>query len=1113
MSESIRVLYVDDNDEYATLTAQALEQERDGLEVTVETCVSDALETLRSDSIDCIVSDYDMPDRDGLDFLADVREHDDDIPFILYTAKGSEELASEAISTGVTDYFKKSSESELYPLLANRIAHAVDQSRTARDLHHTHERYSRLLQHSTDFIFTVNDEGEVQYVTPSVEGIMGYTPDELVGTNAFDLVHPDDTDSAMAAFEEVLAAPGTSATVTFRAKQKDDSWLWLEVRGSNRLDDPYIEGVIINGREVTERKNREQELEQFQAFVDNTTDLITLLDEDGVITYQSPSVEDLLGYEPDDLIGDRAIENVHPDDRDLVLEGFDRAIESSDETVSIEYRYQHANDTWRWLESRTNDQLDNPAIEGIIVNSRDITERIDRKAELERYETIVEVTGDPVYTIDSEGKFTYVNEALESLTGISESQLLGEHVSICMDESGVNRGEELIRELITSDRDRGTFEMDLLTADGRRIPTENHIAVLLDNGTLRGSTGIIRDISERKERERRLHREHERRAALFDNASDPIVRIEFTDGEPVIRDANGAFADVFGYSIDEITDRPVDEVLVPESEEPEHDQIKRRVLEGESIEDEVRRLTADGPRDFLLRVVPFTVDDDRRGSYAIYIDITERKTHEERLEVLHEATRDLMAAQTRDEVAEITAVAAREALEYPNTVVRLVDEERTELVPENVTDAAREQLGERPTYSVEESPVGRAYQSGDPVVVDDIRELDDGYDRGSVRSAMYLPIGKHGTISIGDTQVGQFDDSDVRLGSILVSNAEAAFDRVAHERERERYRTMANAAADMVYTLDENGRFQFVNDAAETLTGYDRSALVGEHVSLVMEEADIERGRQLIRSLLEETGLLSDSFEWELQRADETTIPVESHITLLLDGDDFDGSVGVVRDITDRRERERELERQNERLEEFAQVVSHDLKNPLNVASGNLELARQDCESDYLDKVAKSHDRIERMVQDTLTLAREGQAVDDPEPVNLDQVSKACWLNVQTENADIEVEDGLVILADHSRLQHVFENLFGNAIKHGGEDVTVRVGALRDGFFVEDDGPGIPLDDRDALFDVGFSTSEDGSGIGLAIVKRIVEAHGWSINVTESESGGARFEITDATVC
>jgi signal transduction histidine kinase len=100
------------------------------------------------------------------------------------------------------------------------------------------------------------------------------------------------------------------------------------------------------------------------------------------------------------------------------------------------------------------------------------------------------------------------------------------------------------------------------------------------------------------------------------------------------------------------------------------------------------------------------------------------------------------------------------------------------------------------------------------------------------------------------------------------------------------------------------------------------------------------------------------------------------------------------------------------------------------------------------------------------------------------------------------------ILADHGRLRQLLENLFRNAVDHGGEDVAITVGELEQGFYVADDGPGISPDNRDNVFESGYSTSEDGNGLGLQIVKQIVDGHDWDITVTESKEGGARFEIT-----
>ncbi|MXR19645.1 hybrid sensor histidine kinase/response regulator [Halobacterium bonnevillei] len=217
---------------------------------------------------------------------------------------------------------------------------------------------------------------------------------------------------------------------------------------------------------------------------------------------------------------------------------------------------------------------------------------------------------------------------------------------------------------------------------------------------------------------------------------------------------------------------------------------------------------------------------------------------------------------------------------------------------------------------------------------------------------------------------------------------------------------------------------------------------------------------------------------------------------------------------TERRLRERteELERQNHRLEEFATIVSHDMRAPLNVAEGRLELARTDCDSEHLDDVGDALDRMDTLIEDTLTLAREGQMVTERESVDVTDVVDRCWERVATPDADLSVEDEFAVRGDPDRLQQVFENLFRNAVEHGSTDtadgVSVRVGELADGFYVADDGPGVPENEREDVFERGYTTSEDGTGFGLAIVNEIASAHGWDVAVTDSEDGGARFEIT-----
>jgi PAS domain S-box-containing protein len=587
-SGPIRILHVDDDPDFADLTATYLEREDDSFDVETEHSAEAGLKRLDGD-VDGIVSDYDMPGTNGIEFLEQVRDRYPDLPFILFTGKGSESVASDAISAGVTDYLQKSASGDQYALLANRLQNAVERYGAEREVEITRERFRKLLADSGDYIHIMTPDGTVEYVTPSVERVLGYDKETLEGSDAFDVTHPADVEAAREEFERVLENPDRDSTIEVRIADATGEWRWIEVKSRNLVTDPAIQGVV----------------------------------------------------------------------------------------------------------------------------------------------------------------------------------------------------------------------------------------------------GNVRDVTERKERERALERQRTRFSALFENFPEPTLSYEYQDGEPVIRAVNEAFVDTFGFDPGEAVDTPVDDLIVPSERLEEARDIDRRVREGRFVDEEVRRLTADGTRHFTFRNIP--IEEGAEG-FAVYIDVEDRKT------------------------------------------------------------------------------------------------------------------------------------------------------------------------------------------------------------------------------------------------------------------------------------REQALERQNERLEAFTTIVSHDLRNPLSVASGSLELGREEHDNEHFERVASALDRMEALVADLLTLARQGDDVGDIETVDLAGFTRDCWGNVDTDGAALDVDADLTIEADPTRLKQLLENLVGNAVEHGGE--RVRVGRLGDdeGFFVADDGPGIPESARGTVFEAGYTTRDEGTGFGLTIVQEIASAHGWSVDVTESDAGGARVEIRDVSV-
>lgn len=220
----------------------------------------------------------------------------------------------------------------------------------------------------------------------------------------------------------------------------------------------------------------------------------------------------------------------------------------------------------------------------------------------------------------------------------------------------------------------------------------------------------------------------------------------------------------------------------------------------------------------------------------------------------------------------------------------------------------------------------------------------------------------------------------------------------------------------------------------------------------------------------------------------------------------------LLHDVTDHHDRQAELEAENKQLEEFASLISHDLRNPLDVAIGRTNAVKEQIDDPdleaHLARTQDSHERMRQIITDVLTLARDSHGVGELESVPLETAVMDAWSHVETSEASLSVDTQVVIQADQQRLVRVFENLFRNAVEHGGDDVSIEIGSIEGGFFVADDGPGIDPDDRSVIFEPGYCSSEDGTGLGLAIVAGIAEGHGWTVSVTESADGGAQFEFT-----
>lgn len=350
--------------------------------------------------------------------------------------------------------------------------------------------------------------------------------------------------------------------------------------------------------------------------------------------------------------------------------------------------------------------------------------------------------------------------------------------------------------------------------------------------------------------------------------------------------------------------------------------------------------------------------------------------------------------------------------------------------------------------------------------------------------------------------------TDVGDGHLLMLR-----DITERRRTERRFRALIENISDLITVVDSDGRVTYESPSAEDVLGYEPERLLNTQTLDRVHPEDRTEASERFSELAANPGR-RERFEYRVQHADGSWRTLEG-VATNPEEDLVDGIILASRDVTERRQRERELEQSNDRLEQFAGVVSHDLRNPLNVIAGRAELAKETDDDEHIEQITHAADRMETIIEDLLVLSRSGQTVDDPNPVSLATVAAESWETVQATNATLEqtIPEDVHIEADRDRLLNVFENLYRNSLEHGRSDdgnLTIQVGVLDDGtnFYIEDDGDGITAEPRAQIFEHGYSTNDSGTGFGLSIVQDIITAHGWEVTVTDSNEGGARFEIT-----
>ena len=397
-------------------------------------------------------------------------------------------------------------------------------------------------------------------------------------------------------------------------------------------------------------------------------------------------------------------------------------------------------------------------------------------------------------------------------------------------------------------------------------------------------------------------------------------------------------------------------------------------------------------------------------------------------------------------------------------------------------------------------------------------------------------LGKHTSIAIdrlvekakqmeqGDLTV-EFNNKRIDNIGRLYQEFDRAQDAI---REHIEQAVLVEHSYDLITVLDANGTVIYQSPSSEHIIGVDPVEIEGKNFLDKLHVDDRGAAETAVEQALNHPDD-EQCFEFRTRNAAGNWRNFQAVCENHRENPFVEGLIVSSRDVSELKQREqelretkRDLEQSNEKLEQFAGVISHDLRNPLNVALGRLEIVREEAPDEQVEKIGRSLRRMEAMIDDLLAMARAGKTVEETQPVALAAVATDAWDHVQTSGGDLEIQvpADVSVEGDRDRLLQIFENLFRNAFDHNGSPLQMRVGVLDGsdesprtltGFYIEDDGCGIPPEKRSEVFDHGYTSSEEGSGFGLSIVQDAVTAHGWTIDLCEGEDGGARFEVAGIT--
>jgi PAS domain S-box-containing protein len=547
----IRVLHVDDEPGFRDLTAEFLEMEYDQIEVLSAESAAEGVERFHAESdIDCIVSDYDMPGTNGIGFLQTIREEDPEFPFILYTGKGSEEIASDAISAGVTEYLQKGSGSSQYTVLANRITNAVEQYRSKRAIEQSQKRLSLFVEQSPFAVVEWDENFEVARINDKVEEILGYSEEELIGEPWETIVPESDQDAVGEVVSELLEAQGGYHSINENVRADGER---LICEWHNRVvtdEDDETVAIFSQFQDITDRRNRRQQLELRNHAINEAPVGITMTDpaqEDNPIIFANDQFVEYTGYSREEMMGENHRLLQTPETREEPVAAMREAIDNN-EPVTVELRNSRKDGTVWWNRvSIAPIHDDDGSVQNYVGFQEDVTERRQNEERLStvarRFEAIFENPPTLIVLLHPDGTLIDANQTSLDFIDAPEDEVTGTKFWNTPWWTHSETLQEQLQDRITraADGEYVRFGAKHPTPDGEIALIDGLIhPVRDDTGAITELVAIGRDTTEQKAHERELEQTNAVLSALVETL--PVGVLQKTPTETSWRSIIGCWS-------------------------------------------------------------------------------------------------------------------------------------------------------------------------------------------------------------------------------------------------------------------------------------------------------------------------------------------------------------------------------------------------------------------------------------------------------------------------------------------------------------------------------------------------------------------------------------------